>query len=185
MTIGYVGFLFQAILVFSRESSLFSSLTHKTKITLHWVLNALGLFSILVAYAAIYYNKEERGKPHLTSWHGIIGAFTIVYTIIQFFAGHNLTLLNKFVSKFVPYRSLAMYHATSGTFLFVLACTSLSLGINTNWFANQSGLVWYLSFALTALFGLIVTNQVTAKYVTNKFNTNKPNVKVNIKKKEK
>jgi cytochrome b-561 domain-containing protein 2 len=75
-----------------------------------------------------------------------------------------------------------MYHATSGTFLFVLACTSLSLGINSNWFADQSGLVWYLSFALTALFGLIITNQVTAKYVTPKLNKNKPIIKANIKK---
>ena len=180
MTIGYVGFLFQAILVFSKESSLFSSLGHKTKVNLHWLLNALGLASILVGYAAIYYNKEEHNRPHLTSWHGLIGAFTIVYTIIQFIAGHNLTLLNKFVSKLIPYTSLAMYHATSGTFLFVLACTSLSLGINTNWFANQSGLVWYLSFSLTALFGLIVTNQVTTKYVKNK--QNKPKLNVNLKK---
>ncbi len=107
---------------------------------------------------------------------------TIVYTVIQFIAGHNLTLFNGFIRKFVPYNSLAIYHATSGTFLFVLACTSLSLGVNSNWFANQSGFVWYLTFALTAVFGLIVTNQVTAKYVKPKLNNS--NVKVNNKKKK-
>lgn len=69
----YVGFLFQAILVFSKESSLFGDFKHKNKITLHWILNTLGLFSILVGYAAVYYNKEEHGKPHLVSWHSLIG----------------------------------------------------------------------------------------------------------------
>lgn len=169
--------------MFSKESSLFSSLSHKTAVNLHWLLNGLGLLSILIGYAAIYYNKENNGKPHLTTYHGIIGVCTIGYTVVQFIAGHNLTILNRFIRKLIPYNSLAIYHATSGTFLFVLACTSLSLGINSNWFANQSGLVWYLSFAFTALFGLIVTNQVTAKYVSSKLNSTKPNVQVHLKKK--
>jgi cytochrome b-561 domain containing protein 2 len=170
--------------LFSKESSLLGSFSHRTSVNLHWILNSLGLFSILIAYAAIYKNKEEHERPHLTTWHGIIGIVTIVYTVIQFIAGHNLTLFNGFIRRFVPYNSLAIYHATSGTFLFVLACTSLSLGVNSNWFANQSGFVWYLTFALTAVFGLIVTNQVTAKYVKPKLNNSNVNVKVNNKKKK-
>jgi hypothetical protein len=65
--------MFQAILVFSKQSSLFGSLSHSQKTTIHWLLNTFGLTSILTAYAAIYYNKEEHGKPHLQSWHAIIG----------------------------------------------------------------------------------------------------------------
>ena len=175
--------MFQAILVFSKESSLFRSLNHKTAVNIHWLLNVLGAISILIGYAAIYYNKENHEKPHLTTWHSWIGVGTIGFTLVQVAAGHNLTVLNRFIRRFIPYNTLAIYHATSGTFLFVLACTSLSLGINSNWFANQSGFVWYLSFAFTALFGLIVTNQVTAKYVNPKLNANKPsNIHVKLKK---
>lgn len=66
-----------------------------------------------------------------------------------------------------------MYHATSGTFLYVLACMSISLGIYTNWFSESTPFyVGYLCFAITAMLGLIVTNQITAKYVTPKFNKN-------------
>lgn len=174
--------MFQAILVFSKESSLFGSLKHKQKINLHWIFNTLGLICILVAYAAIYYNKEQQGKPHLKTWHGIIGICTIVYTLIQFIAGHNLTVLNFISRKFVNYNSLAMYHATSGTFLYVLACLSLSLGIYSNWFSKSTPFyVWYLCFALTGLLGLIVTNQVTAKYVSPKLIQKKNNIKIKSK----
>ena len=185
MTIGYVGFLFQAILVFSRESSLFSNLKHKQKITLHWICNTLGLISILVGYAAIYYNKEEHDRPHLTSWHAYVGIATIIYTCIQFFAGHNLTLLNFIAKKFVNYQSLALYHATSGTFLYVLACLSISLGIYSNWFSNETPFyIWYFCFALTAMLGLIVTNQVTAKYVKPKLSSAQTEVRVSAKSKK-
>lgn len=153
-------------MVFSKESSLFASFTHNQKKTAHWALNTFGLVSILTAFAAIYYNKEENGRPHFTSWHGLIGISTIGYTIVQYFAGHNLTVFNFLAKKIIPYNRLAMYHATSGTFLYVLACLSLSLGIYSNWFSQSAPfLLWYLCFAFTAMLGLIITNQVTAKYV--------------------
>ena len=176
--------MFQAILVFSKESSLFANVSHQNKITLHWIFNTLGLASILLALAAIYKNKEDRGKSHFYTWHGLIGIITIGYTMIQFVAGHNLTIFNKFVRKFISYNQLAIYHATSGTFLFVLACASISLGIYSNWFSESTPFyIWYLSFALTGVLGLIVTNQVTAKYVTPKLNQNAPKINFKLKKK--
>jgi hypothetical protein len=89
-----------------------------------------------------------------------------VYTSIQFLAGHNLTVLNFLARKFIDYRTLALYHATSGTFLYVLACFSISSGIYKLWFnENTPFYIWYLCFAITAVLGLVVTNQVTEKYV--------------------
>ena len=96
------------------------------------------------------------------------GIFTIIYTVVQYIAGHNLTVLNFIPKKLgLGYRQLSMYHATSGTFLYVLACVSLSMGIYKTWFSaeDSSFVTWYLCFAFTALLGLIVANQVTAKYV--------------------
>ena len=122
--------MFQAILVFSKESSLFVSLSHQTKVKLHWLFNTLSLISVLSAFAVIYYNKELNNKEHFTTWHGLIGAITILYTTIQFIAGHNLTIFNNIFKKItkIPYPSLAIFHATSGTFLFVTVCTSFCLG---------------------------------------------------------
>lgn len=96
------------------------------------------------------------------------GIFTIGYTVIQYFAGHNLTVLSFIPQKLgIGHRQMAMYHATSGTFLYVLACISLSLGIYKTWFSGEqsSFVLFYLCFAFTALLGLIVAIQVTNKYV--------------------
>ena len=73
-----------------------------------------------------------------------------------------------------------MYHATSGTFLYVLSCASLSLGILSNWFSSSSPFyVWYFCFAITSVLGLMVTNQVIAKYVKQKGNQIEEVVKEN------
>ena len=136
MTVGYIGFFFQAILVFSKESSLFVNMTHKRKVNIHWILNSLGLLCVLTAFGVIYYNKNSLGKDHFTTWHGLIGIITIVYTCIQFIAGHNLTILNNLFKKLtnIPYPSLAIAHATSGTFLFIMICSSMCLG---NFYFNK------------------------------------------------
>jgi cytochrome b-561 domain containing protein 2 len=162
----FVGFIFQAVLIFSKESSLFHNLSHHSKVQLHWIFNGCGIMCILVGGGIIYYHKEFKSRPHLTTWHGLIGFITIIYALIQFIGGHNLTILNNIASKFIPYRTRCMYHATSGTFMFVLACVSLSLGIFSNWFSEATPFyIWYLAFALTSFLGLIVANQVTNKYV--------------------
>lgn len=177
MTLGYIGFMFQAILVFSKESSLFVNMQHQTKVRVHWIFNTLGLIAILSGYAVIYYNKELNSKAHLTTWHGVVGLFTIGYTFMQFIAGHNLTIFYNMVRKITnfSYPKLAIFHATSGTFLFVCVCSSVCLGINSIWFSSMTPFyIWYFSFAVTGLFGLIVTNQVTSKYVKPKLGNHFP-----------
>jgi hypothetical protein len=54
------------------------------------------------------------------------------------------------------------------------------MGINRLWFNDETPFyIWYLSFAVTALLGLIVTNQVTEKYVRPKINP--ADIKVQLK----
>ena len=77
--------MFQAVLAFNKENYLFNSLKHKQKITIHWIFNSLGLVSILVGYAAIYYNKEEHERPHLTSWHSYLGKTKLIIDVFCFY----------------------------------------------------------------------------------------------------
>lgn len=183
MTVGFVGFMFQAIVVYSRESSLFSNVGYKTKLNLHIFLQTMGLLCIINGFLAIYYNKEEHGKEHFTSWHGLIGIGTIGYVVIQYLAGFLLgfpKLKEMLGLKSLKYSVHAIYHATSGTLLYVLACLSIGLGIYSNWFTgNAPFYIWYLSFALTSFLGLIISMQVTSKYVTNRYNAG-TNIKLDL-----
>lgn len=151
--------------MFSKESSLFVSYKHKTKIRLHWIFNSLALVSILIGYACIYMNKENNSKPHLTSWHGLLGFITICYTLTQWLAGHFLTLFIDKIRHLMPYNKLAVYHSTSGCFLYLFATTTLCLGFLTNWFKSVTTVyIQYLSFVAVALLALMVTTQIATKY---------------------
>ncbi len=58
-------------------------------------------------------------------------------------------------------------------------------GMNSIWFSSTTPFyIWYFAFALTGVFGLIVTNQVTAKYVKPKMSQMPPVNKVKNKKKD-
>ena len=163
-----MGFLFESIQLFSKSKySIFTSVKHKDRVNLHWILNTLGLICILLAYASIYLKKEQNNKNHLTSWHGLISFIAIVYTLIQYVAGHNLTVFNNMFKKLtgISYGVLAILHATSGTFLFGLICASFLTGFYTDWYLkNIHYVVWYLSFAYAALFAAFIGRQFISKY---------------------
>jgi hypothetical protein len=61
--------MFQAIHIFStEESSRFPSLTRRKQILIHSLLQIGTIISSIIAFTAIYLNKQQRNKPHFTSW---------------------------------------------------------------------------------------------------------------------
>ena len=161
--------MFQAIMVFSKESSLFGTFKDSNRVLIHATLQTFAILCIITGFLAIYYTKIENGKPHFKSWHGLIGIVTIGYSCIQYVAGFLVSqprLRELLFMKSMKQIQMNIYHATSGTFLFVLACMSIGLGIYSNWFTSATPFyVWYLSFALASFLGLIISLQVTSKYV--------------------
>ena len=158
--------MFQALLVFSKESSLFVNVNHKTKVTLHWVFNTIALLLVIIAYACIYKNKELNLKKHLTSWHGLIGFITIFYTITQWIAGHFLTILYDKIRHLIPFSRLHLYHSTSGVVLYLFVTITFILAFSSNWFVSSTpGYVQYMSFVAVAILALMVSLQVSNKFV--------------------
>lgn len=56
---------------------------HKAAITLHGYINVAATLCALGCAAVIYLNKEMHGKQHLKSWHGRLGAATVLLCVIQ------------------------------------------------------------------------------------------------------
>ena len=57
--------------------------------------------------------------------------------------------------------------------------------MNSIWFSEATPFyIWYFAFAFTGLFGLIVTNQVTAKYVKPRMSGQAPPPVITVKDKK-
>jgi hypothetical protein len=61
--------MFQAIHIFSMDdTSRSQSLTRRKQIIIHSFLQVGTIICSIIAFTAIYLNKQQRNKPHFTSW---------------------------------------------------------------------------------------------------------------------
>lgn len=159
---------FQAILLFSPQSSLLQKLTRDTKIFIHWVLSVSAATCMIIGGWVIYHNKEANNKPHLRSWHGLLGFITIIYFIVQLFGG----IANKYsasLSTVIDSKYMRFMHAVSGMLLFLFLTGTVVLGMYSNWFTGVvTGTSFYACVLCPIIIALVVCNQVVSKYFINK-----------------
>ena len=62
--------MFQAINIFGIDDGVNgkSSIKRRTQVLIHSVLQGLAVFCAFAGFMSIYMNKENRQKPHFTSW---------------------------------------------------------------------------------------------------------------------
>ena len=153
----------EAILLFSPQSSLLQKAARKTKTKFHWITQVLALTCALGGVAAIYYNKELNGKPHFTTWHGLLGICSVGYVAIQAVAG--VFLLYPKLARGLTLAQMKMYHATSGLLTFMLVSGSLVLGMYSTWFTSRvDGVAWYACIACPQILLLAIMVQITNAY---------------------
>ena len=155
----------EAILFFSPDSNLVPKAARKTKVTYHWITNTTAVCCAIAGLTIIVVSKTLNGYPHLKSWHGIFGVSTVAYTCLQATAGTTL-LYPKLTAGLIKLADLKLYHATSGLVLFTLACTTLVLGLFTDWFSNNAhGSAWYFCIGTIAWLSLVIMHQITQAYL--------------------
>jgi cytochrome b-561 domain-containing protein 2 len=166
MALSFMFLAAQGLLIFSPHSSLILSKPRKTKVTLHWVLMVLATVSALIGYGIIFYSKWERGKEHLTTWHGICGLAVVIYIVLQCCAGLNL-LYPQVVLRVLRLVTVKRLHAASGLTLFMLAVTALLTGMYSKWFvATVTGSSWYTCAACPLLMLMIIASQIKNAYLS-------------------
>lgn len=157
----------EAILLFSPHGSPIKKLPHKTKGRVHWVLQGLCVSSAVLGLAAISYNKHLNGKPHFTSWHGLLGLLTVCVVCAQSLAAAPLVYQS--LAKGWSLAKLKRYHAASGLITYLLGSASLLLGLCSTWFsASVRDYTWYLTALCPALSAFVVMNQVSRAYMAKK-----------------
>ncbi|KAM7422647.1 hypothetical protein PAMA_010611 [Pampus argenteus] len=167
MTLAFSFFMTEAILLFSPHGSPIKRFTHKTKGRVHWMLQCFCVSCAVLGLAAISYNKHLNGKPHFTSWHGLLGLLTVCAVVVQSLAA--VPLIYHSLAKGWSLAKLKRYHAASGLVTFLLGSASLLLGLRSAWFtASVSEYTWYLSALCPAFCALVVMNQVSSAYTAKK-----------------
>ncbi|XP_047439098.1 transmembrane reductase CYB561D2 [Mugil cephalus] len=167
MTLAFCFLMTEAVLLFSPHASLIKKFSHKTKGRVHWVLQVLCVSCAALGLAAISYNKHLNGKPHFTSWHGLLGLFTVCVVGVQSLAA--LPLSYHSLAKGWSLAKLKRYHAASGLVTYLLGSGSLLLGLSSAWFtAAVKEHTWYLSALCPAFCALIIMNQVSSSYMAKK-----------------
>ncbi|XP_075688044.1 transmembrane reductase CYB561D2 [Rhinoderma darwinii] len=167
MSLAFSFFMTEAMLVFSPDASLLRSFSRKVRVRAHWILQLLSVLCAILGLGIIYYNKSLHGKPHFSTWHGLLGLLTVLWALIQNVGG--ITLLYPKLAQRWALSTRKLYHATSGLLLYLLGCASLFLGMSSLWFsANVTGSSWYLCVLCPVLTGLVVMNQVSNAYLYRK-----------------
>ncbi|KAM8917219.1 transmembrane reductase CYB561D2 isoform 2-T2 [Spinachia spinachia] len=167
MTLGFSLFMTEAILLFSPHGSPLRTLPHKTKARSHWILQCLCVSCAALGLAAIVYNKHLNGKPHFTSWHGLLGLLAACVVALQSSAA--VPLLYPSLAKGWSLAKLKRYHAAAGLVAYLLGSGSLLLGLRSAWFSAAVGeYTWYLAAACCAFNALVVTNQVSSGHAAKK-----------------
>ncbi|XP_072308477.1 transmembrane reductase CYB561D2 [Eucyclogobius newberryi] len=167
MTLAFSFFMTEAILLFSPHGSPLRKFTHKTKGRIHWALQVLCVTCAVVGLAVIAYNKHLNGKPHFSSWHGLLGLITVCVVGLQSLAA--VPLIYHGLAKSWSLAKLKRYHAASGLVTYLLGCGSLLLGLCSAWFTGSvSSYTWYLSALCPALSALVIMDQVSRTYTAKK-----------------
>lgn len=98
----------------------------------HLAVSVLLSLLTLAGYIVIFVSKSRRSKPHLATWHGLIGFFTVVMVMLQASLGATTyyRLVNGNVLSFAR-----RGHKYCAAAVLVLGSLSMWLGMQSN-FAN-------------------------------------------------
>lgn len=160
--------MFEALMVFNKESSLFLSAAHGTKVLAHHCLQVFAIVSSILGFTAIYINKNRYDKPHFTTWHGLLGIITVCSIPMAAIGGNMIKYkgLRDALKVRQSLGDLKIMHATGGLMVFTLVMTTMMLGLYSDWYTSQvNDIIWYASLLCVSFMAMLVMNQVVAEYL--------------------
>uniref|UniRef100_UPI00358E73B4 transmembrane reductase CYB561D2 isoform X2 n=1 Tax=Myxine glutinosa TaxID=7769 RepID=UPI00358E73B4 len=168
MSLAFSFFMTEAVLVFSPDASSLPGSPRPRRTCFHWLLQTFVVACSLGGLVVIILHKEHQERPHFTTYHSWFGLAVVICTLLQAFCG-PLVLYPKLLSQHFSLARLKVYHATFGLACYVLASTTLALGLNSNWARAQfPAFVRYCFITCPIICALVVTNQVTNGYLMRK-----------------
>uniref|UniRef100_A0A1Q3F7E3 ascorbate ferrireductase (transmembrane) n=1 Tax=Culex tarsalis TaxID=7177 RepID=A0A1Q3F7E3_CULTA len=163
MAAGYLVLMSQAVLTLSGANLLTYQRHHKTRVLIHWLLQALAGVLITIAFVCIVLNKIRMGKAHFQTTHGLFGLITVVLTLVSIGGGVFTKYGYQLRSMVRPIYSKIM-HGIAGTVTYILGSVTIGLGIYSRWFEEDNGeqVRLALLIGLIAVTLYVIINPITA-----------------------
>jgi cytochrome b-561 domain-containing protein 2 len=173
--------MFEAIMLFNQQSSLFLSWNRVIRGSIHGYMMFGGIVCAVCGFLSVYIHKNRNDKPHFQTWHSWFGIGTLAYLSLQVIGGIGSKYYNIFR---LPIRlvDMKLYHATSGLLAFTSISITVYLALFSTWFSSvATGTTWFACVACLSCMALTVMMQVTSNYLPQ---TRKVSQTVNSKQKQ-
>lgn len=105
---------------------------YQTKLTLHWILQSVGVACIFIAFGAIFNHKENNNFEHFETPHGNWGRVTALSTYAVTIGG-ILAKYSSVVKKLVKPVFVKAVHSIAGAVVYVLGVITTILGLYSLW----------------------------------------------------
>ncbi|ETN68149.1 hypothetical protein AND_000012 [Anopheles darlingi] len=158
MVIAYLILMSQAVLTMSGTNYFTHRCNHRTRVFIHWLLQAVAGILISIASVCIFLNKIRLGKPHFQTLHGIFGLVTVCATLASIAGGVTTKYAFQLRAYVRPLYS-KLGHGIAGTVTYLLAITTIGLGVYGRWFQEDNDatvrLMLVVAIALIALYVIV------------------------------
>ena len=140
----------EAVLMFSPYWSLIPKQFHKKfMMDLHVYTEVAAVVGFNLGFAAIYINKEERGKHHFTSWHGLLGLVQAIVIMCQVSLG-SVAKYAKSLPVKVNVGQVKTWHNLVGAILILFSIVNMVTACFTKFFVSQTHIL--LAYLFSAIF---------------------------------
>lgn len=163
MSIGYFILMSQAVLTLSGANLLTYKQHQKTRIFIHWLLQALAGILITIAFVCIFLNKVRMGKAHFQTTHAIFGLVTVILTLTSIGGGLFAKYGFQLRHLMRPIYSKIM-HGIAGTVTYILGSATIALGVYSTWFQedNNAQVRLALLIGIIAVTLYVIINPIAA-----------------------
>uniref|UniRef100_A0A2M4BSF9 ascorbate ferrireductase (transmembrane) n=1 Tax=Anopheles marajoara TaxID=58244 RepID=A0A2M4BSF9_9DIPT len=155
MVTAYLILMSQAVLTMSGTNYFTHRCNHRTRVYIHWVLQAVAGILISIASVCIFLNKIRLGKAHFQTLHGIFGLVTVCATLASIAGGVTTKYAFQLRAYVRPLYS-KLGHGIAGTVTYLLGIVTIGLGVCGRWFQEDNDatvrLMLVLAIALIALY---------------------------------
>ncbi|XP_062560368.1 transmembrane reductase CYB561D2-like isoform X2 [Armigeres subalbatus] len=163
MSIGYFILMSQAVLTLSGANLLTYRKHQKTRVFVHWILQALAGILITIASVCIFLNKVRMGKAHYQTVHAIVGLITVILTLLSI-AGGIFTKYGYQLRHLVRPINSKIMHGIAGVVTYIMGSVTIGLGVYSAWFQedNDGHVRLALLIGIIAVTLYVIINPIAA-----------------------